>query len=81
MFTLARLALVAINHLPNNCLRAPSQLAAALRGVDEWQYDSFQLDRASGGHALSCLAYHLMKRTQLIKQLHLSETRLARWVK
>ncbi len=55
------------------------QLALSLGGVDEWQFDSFNLEEASGGRPLSCLAFFLMKRMDLVEHFHLSETKLARW--
>ena len=50
----------------------------ALANVDSWQYDSFHLDTISGGKALSCMAFHLMKRMGVIKRFHLDENKLAR---
>lgn len=54
------------------------QLVVVLKKIDDWQFDAFELERASNGRPLSCLAFHLMKRMELIKKLNLSETRLAR---
>ena len=54
------------------------QLSSAL-SVDNWQFDSFQLEEASGGRPLSCLAFFLFKRSDLIAKFHLNETRLARF--
>ena len=42
------------------------------------QFDSFELDRVSGGRPLSCLAFHLIRKMDITKQLQLSETRLCK---
>ena len=47
--------------------------------LDAWQFDSFELNRVSEGRSLSCLAFHLMKKMDLIKRFHLDEGKLARW--
>ena len=47
--------------------------------LDEWQFDSFELQRLSDGRPLSCLAFHLMKKMDIIKHFHLDEAKLARW--
>ena len=60
------------------CLPTCPQLAQALGNVDSWQYDSFHLDDVSGGKPLSCMAFHLMKKMDLVKKFHLDETKLAR---
>ena len=46
--------------------------------VDDWSFDTFALDKASGGRALSCLAFHLFERQGLIKRLKLDPTKLAK---
>lgn len=46
--------------------------------MDNWQFDMFKLERASNGHCLSLLAYHLFKRMDMIQQLRLSEMKLIR---
>ena len=61
--------------LPAVC---PLQLTAALAGVEDWQFDAFQLEEASGGRPLSCLAFFIFKRTHLVSSFRLNETRLAR---
>lgn len=55
------------------------QLASALAKVDEWQYDAFNLASVSFGKPLSCLAFFLMKRMELIKKFDLNEVKLARY--
>lgn len=56
----------------------PAQLSEVLQEVDNWQFDMFKLEQASNGHCLSLLAYHLFKRMDMIRQLHLSEMKLIR---
>ena len=51
-----------------------------LAGVDDWQFDAFRLEAASGGRPLSCLAFFLMKRTELVERFHLEETKLANFL-
>lgn len=48
-----------------------------LKLVDEWQFDSFALERATGGRPLSYLAFHLMSKGGLIKDLKLDARKLA----
>lgn len=57
----------------------PQQLTMALKGVEEWQYDSFALDSATSGRPLSCLAYFLLRQSNLIRKFHLNELKLVRW--
>ena len=54
------------------------QLAVCLAKVDNWQFDAFELERASGGRPLSVLAYALFKRADLPSLLRLDERRLVR---
>ncbi len=61
------------------CLCLGAQLSLILGSVDEWQFDSFQLHDASQGRPLSCLAFHLFKRMDLVGRFHLNEKRLVRW--
>ena len=56
------------------------QLTAVLAGVDDWQFDAFRLEAASGGRPLSCLAFFLMKRTEMVERFHLEETKLANFL-
>jgi hypothetical protein len=55
-------------------------MAALLTSVDEWQFDSLRLTTASAGRPLSCLAFFLFKRSDLIAKFHLNETKLARFL-
>ena len=57
------------------------QVAALLRGVDKWQFDTFALDEATGGRPLSFLAFHLISKAGLVERLHLDAIKLARWGK
>ena len=59
-------------------LHVVSQLSSSLGAIDSWQYNSFKLEEVSGGRPLSCLAFFLMKKMDLIKRFHLDETKLAR---
>ncbi len=60
-------------------IRPPcAQLSRALKRADEWQFNSFELEVASGGCPLSCMAFFLMKKMELVSRFHLNETRLAR---
>lgn len=63
---------------PPACPLPHPKMTSLLAGVDEWQYDSFALDAATGGRPLSCLAFHLFERQGLIKTLKLDATKLAR---
>jgi hypothetical protein len=49
-----------------------------LSRLDDWQFDMFALEAASGGHALSLLSFLLIKRTEAFRLYNLDETRLAR---
>lgn len=67
---------------PHRCPTAPTQLPQlqeALRGVDEWQFDAFKLDAVSQGRPLSCLAFHLMTRMDLVKMFHLDKDKMIRY--
>ena len=57
---------------------APSQLAGLLAKVDDFQFDSFALDAATGHRPLSVMAFYIFKRHDLVNQFHLDEGRLAR---
>ena len=61
------------------CYLSP-QLTAIFQRVDDWQFDSFALEEASGGRPLSCLGFHLLKRSGVMKHFHLDETKLARFL-
>ena len=56
----------------------PPQFSGMFCKLDEWQFDSFDLQRLSDGRPLSCLAFHLMKKMDIIKHFHLDEAKLAR---
>lgn len=45
---------------------ASCALKEALEQVDAWFFDAFALDRASGGHPLSIISFHLMERLNLL---------------
>ena len=47
------------------------------RAAKDWTFSTFELDRATDGHALSCLAMHLIKRSGIERRLGLSPSRLA----
>ena len=51
-----------------------------LAGVDDWQFDAFRLEEVSGGRPLSCLAFFLMKRTELVERFHLQEAKLTNFL-
>ena len=50
-----------------------------LSKVDDWQFDSFALERVSNGRPLSLLAFALFKRTDLTSRFGIDEQKLARW--
>ena len=56
------------------------QLLSALSSVDEWSYDAFCLEEASGGRPLSALSFALFKRSGIVSCLKLNESKLARSV-
>lgn len=56
------------------------QLAAALAGIESWQYSTFTLEEACQGRALSLLAFVLMRRTGLVEQFRLDESKLVRFL-
>ena len=56
------------------------QLLLALSSVDEWSYDAFCLEEASGGRPLSALSFALFKRSGIVSCLKLNESKLARSV-
>ena len=49
-----------------------------LSGVDDWTFDSFALDRATGGRPLSTLAFALIRTSGLMFFLDINEQKLAR---
>ncbi len=48
--------------------------------MDDWQYDTFELEEVTGGRPLSALAFALIKRSGLIELLGVNEGKLARYV-
>lgn len=60
------------------CLQ--TALQTILASADNWQWDAFALDEASGGRALSVLGYHLLKTTGLIAEFDIPERKLLRWL-
>ena len=58
-----------------------TQLELALSKVDDWQFDSFELERATNGRPLSVLAFALIKNAGLSTVLNLDERKLARYVR
>lgn len=62
-------------------LKSPSEeLTAILSRVDDWIFDSFELDRVTCGKPLSCLSFYLIKRAGLIEKLRLNEVKLSRFL-
>eukprot|EP00195_Chlamydomonas_chlamydogama_P006345 CAMPEP_0202897216 /NCGR_PEP_ID=MMETSP1392-20130828/6039_1 /ASSEMBLY_ACC=CAM_ASM_000868 /TAXON_ID=225041 /ORGANISM="Chlamydomonas chlamydogama, Strain SAG 11-48b" /LENGTH=1191 /DNA_ID=CAMNT_0049582803 /DNA_START=21 /DNA_END=3596 /DNA_ORIENTATION=- len=55
-------------------------IAAVLAKVDEWQYDSFELDAVTNGRPLSLLTFALLKRSGVLDRLPFDERRLARFL-
>jgi hypothetical protein len=51
-----------------------------LGGASAWQYDTFHLDAATSGHALSALGYYTIEQAGLIPALGLQPDKLARCV-
>ena len=56
------------------------QVELLLAGSGEWQYDTWALAEASGGHALSVMGFYLMQREGLVTTFKLQPIRLARCV-
>ena len=56
------------------------QILGILAKIDEWQFDSFGLERASSGRPLSLLAFTLMTRLGLAARFGLDETKLTRFL-
>lgn len=48
--------------------------------VDEWQYNTFELDSVSEGRPLSTLAFFLAKRANVLAAFKISDVKLARRV-
>ncbi len=56
----------------------PTQLSRILAGINDFQFDAFELKEATGGRPLSVLAFFLFKSNNLISHFDLHEARLAR---
>ncbi len=54
------------------------QLTAVLQHVDDWQFNSFDLPKATGGRPLSALAFYLFKRSDIPSRFGMDEQKLAR---
>lgn len=50
-----------------------------LAHADGWQFNTWRLAEATGGHALSALGFFLLQREGLIDKFKIKRTRLARW--
>jgi hypothetical protein len=57
-----------------------SQVAQVLAGVNEWQFDTFELHAVAAGRPLSLLAFALLKQSDIVHRFHLDELKLARHV-
>ncbi|PNG99237.1 Calcium/calmodulin-dependent 3',5'-cyclic nucleotide phosphodiesterase 1B, partial [Tetrabaena socialis] len=49
-----------------------------LAGVDSWHFDTWKLQEATQGHALSSLGYFILQREGLVKRFRLKPVTLAR---
>ncbi len=49
-----------------------------LAKVDDWQFDTFALERASNGRPLSVLGFLLLKRVDVVGKYGLDEAKLTR---
>lgn len=58
----------------------PDAVTVVLSKVDEWQFDSFQLNVVSGGRPLSMLAFALLKRSGLVETFELDEEKLVKFL-
>ncbi|GIL68716.1 hypothetical protein Vafri_21956, partial [Volvox africanus] len=56
----------------------PSQVERLLAGCNSWQFDTWGLHEASGGHALSALGFFLVQREGLVERLRMEPLTLAR---
>ncbi len=54
------------------------QAERVLAAVDEWHFDAFRLEKATQGHALSCLAFYLLQRGGMVRRFSLNPLLLAR---
>ena len=56
-----------------------TQVNRVLAGIDNWTFDTFELDEVTGHRPLSTLGFALLKRQGIVDCLELDETKLARW--
>jgi hypothetical protein len=56
------------------------EIRRALRGVDEWDWDIWNLDMASKGRPLHVLGWHLLHKWDLINTLKLDRTVVLNWL-
>jgi hypothetical protein len=56
------------------------QAERLLSTADGWQFDTWALQEATQGHALSALGFYLIQRAGLIKAFRIKPVTLARWV-
>lgn len=62
-------------------VKTPSEeLMVKLGSIDQWQFDAFQLDKASNGRPLSALGFFLFKRFNLIDVFQLDENKLVQFL-
>ena len=67
------------------CPYEPStqELAAinkALDGVNEWDWNVFELEKASNGHPLQVIGLHLLSHWDLVQRFQLDEEKLRAWL-
>eukprot|EP00798_Chlamydomonas_sp_ICE-L_P016317 gene16317-22506_t len=58
----------------------PSELSRVLEKMDDWQFDIFELQRATNGRPLSVMAFTLFKRAEIISRFGLNEQKLIRFL-
>lgn len=52
--------------------------ASLTQQVDDWHFDSFELDEVTNGRPLSTLAFALFNRSSLMSHYKINDVRLAR---
>ncbi|GMH41896.1 hypothetical protein BSKO_09806 [Bryopsis sp. KO-2023] len=57
------------------------EMDEVLAAADSWEFDAFQLAKATDGHPLSTLTFWLLQRSGAIKNFDLDEIRLARFLR
>lgn len=65
---------------PPVSLQPPDTLARLLATANDWCWDAFRLDQATGGHALSQLALHLFRTSGLVEKFDIPEAKLMRFL-